>query len=266
MAIIPSLARAYTFDDVQVIYWAGVEPEAGVSEALMVVDWQIPGKDSLVLGYRWTGEAKGDDMLNAIYSTNSRFYFEWHTTYEGAVYGIGWDVDGDGFEKTDPEDYYAEGWMGNSWRYFLSSDGEDWAYSIAGAGNRTLSDGNWDGWSWAPNSNVSIPDNLPPVEVTVISGDSNGDRVVDDLDYNNLMSQFGVAPGVDSADFNGDNVVDLEDFAILRGNFGFGVVSAPDAELGAPVPEPATVVIWAVGGAALLARRRRRRPCDSPRR
>ncbi|MDP6547078.1 MAG: PEP-CTERM sorting domain-containing protein [Phycisphaerae bacterium] len=258
MAIIPSSARAYTFDDVQVTYWAGVEPEEGVSEALMVVDWQIPGKNSLVLGYRWTGEAKGDDMLNAIYSTNSRFYFEWHTTYAGAVYGIGWDVDGDGFEKTDPDDYYAEGWMGNSWRYFLSSDGEDWTYSISGAGNRTLSDGDWDGWSWAPNSNVSVPDNLPPAEITVIPGDSNGDGVVDDVDYDNLMSQFGGTPGADSADFNGDNVVDLEDFAILREHFGFRPVTAPDAEFGAPVPEPVTVLLLGGMAAPFVLRRRRR--------
>jgi len=255
VAIIPSSARAYTFDDVEVTCWSGLDPGEGVNESLLVVDWQVEGADSMVFGYRWTGVRTGSDMLNAIAQADNRFYFEWHWRHQIAVYGIGWDADGDGFDKTDPDDHYEEGWENDaSWRYYLSTDGESWAYSSTPAVGRTLSDGGWDGWSWAPDFIPSAPDNLP----LAIAGDSNGDRVVDDLDYDNLMSQFGVAPGVDSADFNGDNVVDLEDFAILRGNFGFGVVSAPDAELGAPVPEPATLAIWAVGGGALLVRRRRR--------
>lgn len=256
--ITPSSASAYTFDDVAVTYWAGDEPGDGVNEALMVVDWQIPGQDSLVLGYRWTNEAKGVDMLNALELADNRFYFEWHAEYSAAVYGIGWDADGDGFEKTDPDDYYAEGWMIGSWRYFCSTDGEDWTYVVGvGVYGRTLSDGDWDGWSWAPNSNVSVPDDLPPAEVTVVPGDSNGDDAVDYVDYENLIAQFGGAPGVDSADFNGNDFVDLEDFAIMRGNFGFGVTSAPDAEFGATTPEPATLSLLALGGLAVVRRRRR---------
>ena len=259
MAIVPSSARAYTFDDVEVTYWTGAEPGDGVHEALMVVDWQAPGADSLVFGYRWTGDATGADMLGAIDSADPRFYFEWHSKYSGAVYGIGWDADGDGFEKTDPDDYYAEGWTQNgSWRYWLGADGEDWTYSSTGAAGRTLGDGGWDGWSWAPGFIPSAPDNLPPVEGVVIPGDSNGDGVVDDLDYGNLIAQFGGAPGANSADFNGDSIVDIEDLAILRGNFGFGAASAPDAEFGATAPEPATLAIWTAGGAVLLVCRRRR--------
>ena len=258
MAIIPSSAWAYTFDDVEVTYWAGDEPGDGVNEALMVVDWQIPGQDSLVLGYRWTNEAKGVDMLNALELADNRFYFEWHAEYSAAVYGIGWDADGDGFEKTDPDDYYAEGWLSGSWRYFSSTDGEDWTY-VTGVGvyGRTLSDGDWDGWSWAPNSNVSVPDDLPPAEVTVVPGDSNGDDAVDYVDYENLIAQFGGAPGVDSADFNGNDFVDLEDFAILRGNFGFGVASAPDSVFGASAPEPAALTLLALCVPILFARCRR---------
>jgi len=266
-AIIPSSALAHTFDDVEVTYWTGAAPGTGVHEALMVVDWQAQGQDSLVFGYRWTGQAVGADMLNAIDSADSRFYFEWHAAHVGAVHGIGWDADGDGFDKTDPGDYYEEGWRQNGfWRYYLSTDGVDWSVSEKGVAGQPLVDGDWDGWSWSPNFVSSAPDNLPPAAVVEIAGDSNGDDVVDHLDYDNLMSQFGGAPDAESADFNGDNVVDLEDFAILRGNFGFGVVSAPDAGFGAPVPEPATLAIWAVGGAALLARPRRRQPCYSGRR
>ena len=260
MAIVPPVARAYTFDDVEVTYWTGAEPGDGVHEALMVVDWQAPGADSLVFGYRWTGDATGADMLSAVDSADPRFYLKWHPhpDYGQAVYGIGWDADSDGFEKTDPDDYYEEGWTRNGfWRYYLGADGEDWPVSGTGASGRMLSDGDWDGWSWSPDFVSSEPDNLPPAGAISIPGDSNGDGVVDGLDYGNLIAQFGGAPGADSADFNGDSIVDIEDMAILRGNFGFVAASAPDAGFGAPVPEPATLAIWVAGGAALLARRRR---------
>ncbi|MDP6634083.1 MAG: PEP-CTERM sorting domain-containing protein [Phycisphaerae bacterium] len=85
-------------------------------------------------------------------------------------------------------------------------------------------------------------------------GDTNGDGVVDDLDYANFVAQFGGLPGEASADFNGDGIVDLEDFVMMRGNFGFGVALAP--EQGALAPEPATLSLLALGGLAMLRRRR----------
>jgi len=87
-------------------------------------------------------------------------------------------------------------------------------------------------------------------------GDTNGDDIVDAIDLANLIAQFGSTPGADSADFNGDNFVDIEDFSIQRGNFGFGVVTAPEPEFGATIPEPATLSMLALGGLALLRRRR----------
>ncbi len=253
----PASVRAYTFDDVEVTAWAGIEPDDGVSEALMVIDWQIPSKDSLVLGYRWTGQASGMDMLNEFDQSENRFYMVWHPSYPGALYGIGWDADGDGFAKTDPDDYYEEGWMEGSWRYFNSIDGEDWTYSGSGAQGRTLSDGDWDGWSWAPLFQITPPDNIPEAVSGVdLPGDSNGDGAVNDLDYDNLIIQFGGEPGVNSADFNGDNVVNLADFAILRENFGAVASSAPGVGPAVPAPEPTTVMLLALGGAGLLARRR----------
>ncbi|MCP4377012.1 MAG: PEP-CTERM sorting domain-containing protein [bacterium] len=164
MVSIPSIASAYTFNDVSVTSWTGLASGSGVNEALMVVDWQKAGQNSLVFGYRWTGQATGADMLTAIASADDRFYLEWHATYPTAVYGIGWDVDGDGFDKTDLDDWYEEGWVQNGfWRYYRSTDGETWTASMDGASIRVLSDGDWDGWSWAPGSVSSAPDNFLPV-------------------------------------------------------------------------------------------------------
>jgi hypothetical protein len=248
IAGMPTGAQAYTFDDVKATYWTGVEPDDGVNEAVMVIDWQEPETASMAFGYRWIGDAKGIDMLTAIDQADSRFHLEWHPDHVGALYGIGWDVDGDGFDKTDPDDYHAEGWMVGSWRYYLSLDGSSWSYSEAGVFGRDLVDGDWDAWSWAPMWQVSPPDRLP------IRGDSNGDGVLDKKDCDNLISQFGGEPGTESADFNDDNIVNLADFSILRANFGTPASSAPNIGLATPAPEPTTVMLLILGGAGLLSR------------
>ncbi|MDP6633993.1 MAG: PEP-CTERM sorting domain-containing protein [Phycisphaerae bacterium] len=97
---------------------------------------------------------------------------------------------------------------------------------------------------------------IPLVEADT-PGDTNGDHMVDDIDYHNLIAQFGGAPGADSADFNGDNRVDLTDFSIMRKHFGLGVPAAPDVGLESTTPEPTTLSLVAFG--SLLALRRKRR-------
>jgi len=257
----PSAASGYTFDGTDVTSWCGVEPGEGVSETLLVVDWQIPDQDSLVLGYRWSGEAVGAEMLNDIAQAEPRFHVQWHPYTTGVLYALGWDTDGDGFDPADGDDYYRKGWdyyEGGYWSYYSSADGEAWTYGGAGAFNRDLSDGGWDGWSWAAGFAASPPDNIPQAE-TDVPGDSNADGVVDELDFNNLIAQFGTASGEQSADFNGDGAVNLKDFAILRANFNTGVSAAPHAGPPALVPEPTMTAMLLIGAAGMLARRSRRR-------
>ncbi|MBT3199673.1 MAG: hypothetical protein HN350_07130 [Phycisphaerales bacterium] len=83
----------------------------------------------------------------------------------------------------------------------------------------------------APYTMASVLWSVPPR----IPGDTNGDNVVDETDYDNLLAQFGGPPGSDSADFNGDGMVDLLDFVIIRLNFGAGagdelIVTAPSVQ------------------------------------
>ncbi len=91
-------------------------------------------------------------------------------------------------------------------------------------------------------------------------GDTNGDDRVNDLDYHNLIAQFGGPPGLQSADFNTDGLVDLNDFVAMRENFGFGETSAPNADLQTVVPEPCVLSILAGGGLIALLKRRKRLP------
>jgi len=102
-------------------------------------------------------------------------------------------------------------------------------------------------------------DNIGGLNVTIsllAAGDTNADGAVDVEDYENLIAQFGAAPGEQSADFNGDGIVDLTDFALLRANFGQTVGPAPGGQLGAAAPEPATLTAMLLGALAVIGPRR----------
>lgn len=82
-------------------------------------------------------------------------------------------------------------------------------------------------------------------------GDLNFDGMVNATDLATLHSTFGdFGPQVVycDGDLNCDDIINATDLAILAGTFG---QTAPAA----PVPEPATLAIAAVGGLALLRRR-----------
>ena len=67
---------------------------------------------------------------------------------------------------------------------------------------------------------------------TLLAGDSNGDNVVDIVDFSIFRSKYGTASA--QADLNGNGVVDIFDFSLLRTNFGRSgdiIVSAGEKEL-----------------------------------
>ena len=82
-------------------------------------------------------------------------------------------------------------------------------------------------------------------------GDTNGDGKVDGVDYNALVSEFGLRGGLGDldADFDASGRVDLADFAIVRGAAG-NTVQAPippaaPAASSLPVTEPAVDLLAA---------------------
>jgi hypothetical protein len=92
--------------------------------------------------------------------------------------------------------------------------------------------------------------NVPIGENTgTVYGDFNLDGAVDAGDLALLGGSFGLAGpfGWANGDATGDGVVDAGDLALLGGNFGTIVH---------PVPEPVTMSLLAIGGAALLRRRK----------
>ncbi len=84
-------------------------------------------------------------------------------------------------------------------------------------------------------------------------GDANGDHSVDGGDLA-LMGGVWMASGQSWAtcDFTGNGTVDGGDLALLGGNWMWSLPSPPESS----VPEPATLVLIALGAAGLLRRRR----------
>ncbi|NLE38254.1 MAG: PEP-CTERM sorting domain-containing protein [Pirellulaceae bacterium] len=89
-----------------------------------------------------------------------------------------------------------------------------------------------------------------------IPGDTNGDRLVDELDARRLAEKWGASVGEGGfadGDFNADGVVNALDASILAANWG----DYTGGESTAAVPEPSSIVLLTAWLAMLFVRRRR---------
>ncbi|MCE5314528.1 MAG: PEP-CTERM sorting domain-containing protein [Armatimonadota bacterium] len=160
IALMCGSAGAFSFDDIRL--WAG----SGSNRAAIVIDWNDGiSPESIVWGFRWDGTATGRTMLNAVKAADEGLYEAAGTYGESAIYGLGYDVDGDGFSNADPADHYRAGFTTTGyWNYWVKSDiSADWKYSNYGIQGRKLSDGCMDGWSYGgspgdPTAATAVPE------------------------------------------------------------------------------------------------------------
>lgn len=174
-----SAANTTTFDDIK--YWVGT----GANQAAFVVQWN-DGKnsDALVWGFRWDGEATGEDMLKAIAKADHRFFSLLYqgTQFGSAIGGLGFDLNGantnglykdanvtypyyplngivstsaydfDQYTAIDPADHWQSGWTSNGyWSYWVKDPAnDDFGYSSLGVSSRVLENGSWDVWNYDP--------------------------------------------------------------------------------------------------------------------
>ncbi|MEG0925785.1 DUF5074 domain-containing protein [Chryseobacterium sp.] len=187
-----------SFSDVQ--YWVGT----GSNQAAFVVQWNdSKNPDALVWGFKWDGNATGEDMLKAIAKADHRFYTLLYqgTQFGTAIGGIGFDLNGqnsraliknnnttyplyplDGIVNTtayDFDDYIAQdtgdhwnsGWYNGFWSYWVKDPTDaDFGFSGVGATSRVLQNGSWDVWNYSPMSgSFPISSTMTPVSPYVSS-------------------------------------------------------------------------------------------------
>jgi hypothetical protein len=89
-----------------------------------------------------------------------------------------------------------------------------------------------------------------------ILGDANGDGKVGIADLSALADNYGLTTGATwrLGDFNDDGKVGIADLSALADNYGNTGDPCPT---GGTVPEPMTLGLLAIGGAALVRRRRK---------
>lgn len=120
----------YTFEDVDVEYWAGL----GSSRAMVILDF---GSDfSYAFGYAWEGLVS-PTSFDALVAIDAAGVFSMISHYDESVGGMAIDM----FEY----DGKSMGFFDMA--FFVSDNGQDWSTSWDGASDRYLNDGSWDGWA-----------------------------------------------------------------------------------------------------------------------
>lgn len=184
----------FTMDDV--VYWVGT----GSNKAVLAIQWNDQkNPDALVWGFRWDGNATGEDMIKAIAKVDKRFYTLLYqgTQYGSAIGGIGFDLDGKGtvglyknnnttyplypldgiinttaydfddYKAVDANDHWQSGWYQGYWSYWVKDSAtDDFGYSGLGATSRQLTNGSWDLWNYNVDMNPQdISSTFTPVSV-----------------------------------------------------------------------------------------------------
>lgn len=289
LALTPLAARAQAPS--QIDFWIG----EGAQSATLTIDWDedTDAGPALAWGYRWDGQATAEQMLRDVLAADERFYAKLSTPgpVGVAVYGFGYDRNGDdafalddvtsfdaagialsgpadGAMAIDPMDTYAEGWAFDGfWHNTILDEENQWFSAPTGVADRTLADGDHEGWVYAP---YVTPEGAPrtleelletkpgePIAAPAphLPGDHNADGRVDAADYTLWRDAHGETVAVAGAGADADRsfVIDAADDALWRAAYG---QSTPAA---VTIPEPTSIQTLIAITSILLTRHTTRR-------
>ncbi len=152
--------------------WVG----SGANQAGFVIDFNDgTTNQSYAWGFRWDGTQTGEDMFRAIGAADLNLSI----TAPGT--GSGFYVSSISYNDTvdlHTSDLGANGGTGNEWWTYYTADGTSalpgsWTEAVTGAGDRTLANNSWDGWSatvdqsW-PGSEPGSPINAVPEPSSIL--------------------------------------------------------------------------------------------------
>ena len=218
-------------------YWVGTGP----NRAALVIQWNDdinPG--SLAWGYRWSGNATGLDMLNAIAGNTtitdpgqnpigSLSGADSHLAVGVVRYSFGDSIFSIDYSGTNPARTRAD-WENGYWQYLIFGGSFEytnwgdpgpslydtpgsslyanvsWFSSPIGMGDRALVDGSWDALSFAPDF---LPvEVMQPVSAPRPAADSDHDGLPDSWEN----QHFGSLAENASADSDGDATTNLMEY------------------------------------------------------
>lgn len=186
--LLPHNSSAATFLASDVTNWIGPSAGAGISQAVLVVQW--PGQSPWAWGLRWNSAVPktGSDLLLALVGADPRFQAT--ISGSGFVSNLKWDADLNGAADLSFPGFNPD--TGEYLNYFVNNHQQDgvfdngaapagahilpplgspydeggpgtWVSSNTGANGRPLADGSWDGWVYADfsSSGPSLAVNAP---------------------------------------------------------------------------------------------------------
>lgn len=146
---------SFGFGFQDIVNWTGT----GSNEAALVIDFHDGSAyQSFAWGYRWNGTATGESMVDAIVAADPSLTDQVQSysfgdalqtfTFDGTSAGYGTHTQS-GFNQNTP----------GFWDYYLGNGSAvpAWSESNFGFGAVTLSNQDWNGWSWAANFNSTPP-------------------------------------------------------------------------------------------------------------
>lgn len=136
-AVASTSMAQFSFGDIS--YWTGT----GSNRAALVMDFKNGGP-SYVWGYQFNGAKTGQDMIQALAADPATGISIQITSYSFGDALTGFSFRGNNVGGFDPG---TAGYIS----FYLAQGTPTWTSSNVGMGGRSLSNGSWDGWSWAPN-------------------------------------------------------------------------------------------------------------------